>query len=347
VGYDIEELRTMTPLDIKPEFTPEQFENQLQPLRSGEQDVVVFETVHKRKNGSFYNVEVHLQLMREETPPVFVAIIQDITERKRMHNLIMQTEKMMSVGGLAAGMAHELNNPLAGMLQGIQNIQRRLSPDKEKNRKLARELGIELAAINSYFEKRGITTFLNGIQESGERAAAIVQHMLQFARKSEEDFRPERLDALVDRAIELAAVDYDLKKRYDFREIEIDRQFDSTLGPVNCIASEIQQVLLNLLRNAAQAIYREGEVTGQPRITVRTYREEGMVCIDVEDNGPGMDEETRKQVFDPFFTTRTVGEGTGLGLSVSYFIITQEHNGQMNVDSQPGMGATFRVCLPG
>ncbi|MES9967323.1 MAG: ATP-binding protein, partial [Sedimenticola sp.] len=83
-----------------------------------------------------------------------------------------------------------------------------------------------------------------------------------------------------------------------------------------------------------------------PCITVRTYRHNEMACIDVEDNGPGMSEEVRNRVFEPFYTTRPVGEGTGLGLSVSYFIVTQEHNGRMSVDSQPGQGATFTLCLP-
>ncbi|WXG53711.1 MAG: HAMP domain-containing sensor histidine kinase [Candidatus Sedimenticola sp. (ex Thyasira tokunagai)] len=243
-------------------------------------------------------------------------------------------------------MAHELNNPLGGMLQGIQNIQRRLSPDLEKNRVVAQELGLDLEKICSYLDQREIEKFMQGIRESGERAAEIVQNMLQFARKAESGLRPERLDLLVDRALELAAVDYDLKKKYDFREIEIIRQYDTTLAPVRCIASEIQQVLLNLLRNAAQALYKGEGKTEHPRITVRTYSQKGMACIKVEDNGPGMDEETRNHVFDPFFTTRPVGEGTGLGLSVSYFIVTQEHNGRMSVDSQPGLGAAFMVCLP-
>ncbi|WP_153041612.1 PAS domain-containing protein [Solemya velesiana gill symbiont] len=141
LGFSMEELRSLTPLDIKPEFTPESFEEAISPLRLGDKEIIVFETVHQRKDGSLYNVEVHLQLMFEETPPVFVAIIQDTTERKRMQSMMVQTEKMMSVGALAAGMAHELNNSLGGILQGIQNVQRRIKPDLEKNQEIARELG--------------------------------------------------------------------------------------------------------------------------------------------------------------------------------------------------------------
>jgi signal transduction histidine kinase len=115
---------------------------------------------------------------------------------------------------------------------------------------------------------------------------------------------------------------------------------------VLCIASEIQQVLLNLLRNAAQALQRQTERSGPPRITVRTRRHAEGVHIEVQDNGPGMDEAVRVRVFEPFFTTRPVGEGTGLGLSVSYFIIKDEHGGEMSAASRPGEGATFTITLP-
>jgi len=346
LGYSMKELRALTPIDIKPEFTLKSFENHLIPLRHGEKDILVFETVHQRKDHTIYNVEVHLQLMSEETPPVFVAIIQDSTERKRMQELLMQTEKMMSVGGLAAGMAHELNNPLAGILQGIQNIERRLSPDLEKNNKAAQELGLDLSKVYSYFERRGIGDFLKGIRNSGERAAGIVENMFQFARKDELKLQPEQLNQLVEQALDLATVEYELKKKYDFHTIEIIREYDPTLPAVNCIASEIQQVLLNLLRNAVQAIYVRDQIEGSPHIKLRILRRDAMACIEVEDNGSGMDEVTRNHVFDPFFTTRQVGEGTGLGLSVSYFIVTQEHSGRMSVDSQLGKGTIFTICLP-
>ncbi|MEJ1488307.1 MAG: PAS domain S-box protein [Candidatus Sedimenticola sp. (ex Thyasira tokunagai)] len=346
LGYSMEELHNLTPLDLKPEFTQKSFEEHIGPLRRSEKEIVVFETVHKRKDGSLYNVEIHLQLMREETPPVFVAIIQDTTERKRMQSMMVQTEKMMSVGGLAAGMAHELNNPLAGILQGLQNIQRRLSPELEKNQEIAQELGVDLKKVYSYIDQRGIKDFFRGISESGERAAVIVNNMLQFARKAESKLHPENLDQLVDQALELAAVDYDLKKKYDFRGIEIVREYDSALPQVDCIASEIQQVLLNIFRNAAQALFTGVGETEPPRIILRIQRINEMACIEIKDNGHGMGEEIRSHVFDPFFTTRPVGEGTGLGLSVSYFIVTEEHNGRMSVHSKPGHGTTFTVCLP-
>ena len=104
-------------------------------------------------------------------------------------------------------------------------------------------------------------------------------------------------------------------------------------------------MLLNLIKNAAQAM-AEGDTPPPHRITLRTRREGEYGCIEVQDNGPGMDEETQRRVFEPFFTTKAVGAGPGLGLSVSYFIVTEQHKGVMEVDSTPGEGACFRLCLP-
>ncbi|MEJ1298101.1 MAG: PAS domain-containing protein [Candidatus Sedimenticola sp. (ex Thyasira tokunagai)] len=275
-----------------------------------------------------------------------VLRIDDVTERVRMESTMVQTEKMMSVGGLAAGMAHELNNPLGGVLQGLQNVQRRFSPELDKNLELARELGLDLERMQKYMEGRQIRHFLDGISEAAGRAGDIVNNMLQFSRKAEMVMQSEEIVPLIERTLELASVDYDLKKKYDFRNIVIERDYDPDAPPVSCIASEIQQVLLNLLRNAAQAISLQEDRTDQARIVLRTALREEMVLIEVEDNGPGMDESTCRRVFEPFFTTRPPGQGTGLGLSVSYFIVNDEHNGRLSVRSIPGKGTIFSILLP-
>jgi signal transduction histidine kinase len=170
--------------------------------------------------------------------------------------------------------------------------------------------------------------------------------MLHFSRPSDARMAPTALDALLDKTVALAAHDYDLRKKHDFREIEIVRDFEANLPSVACVATEIGQVVLNLLRNASQAFGPDRAKASAPRITLRLRRESHHLRIEVEDNGPGMDEETRKRVFEPFFTTKDVGVGTGLGLSVSYFIITSHHQGTMTVDSAPGQGARFTMRLP-
>jgi len=281
-----------------------------------------------------------------ETMEGAVIRVDDVTARVRMEDTMVQTEKMLSVGGLAAGMAHEINNPLSGILQSTQNIVRRLDPRLEKNSAIAARCGTDLENIRAYLEERGITRFLEGIRQSGERASTTVSDMLHFSRPSDSRMAPASIAELVDKTVALAAHDYDLRKKYDFREIEIRRDFEDGLPPVPCVATEIGQVILNLLRNASQAFGPTQPPVEAPCITLRLRRETHFLRIEVEDNGPGMDEKTRKRVFEPFFTTKDVGVGTGLGLSVSYFIVTSHHRGTMAVDSTPGQGARFTLRLP-
>lgn len=272
-----------------------------------------------------------------------VIRLDDVTARVRFEEMMIQSEKMMSVGGLAAGMAHEINNPLGVILQGIQNTFRRLSPDLETNNVVADKCGAELETVRRYLKTRGIFRFLNGIQEAGVRASRIVSNMLNFSRTGE--FRMVRADInkLVDNSVDLADNDYDLRNRFNFRKIKITREYSPNLPLVPCDITEIEQVVLNLLKNSAQALMETGN---QPEIFLRTKWDNTHALIEIEDNGPGMDGETCKRIFEPFYTTKGVGMGTGLGLSVSYFIITNNHKGEMSVDSEPGKGAKFTIRLP-
>jgi PAS domain S-box-containing protein len=276
-----------------------------------------------------------------------VIRLDDVTSRVRMEEVMVQTEKMMSVGGLAAGMAHEINNPLGGILQNIQNIIRRLSPSLPGNAAVAQSLDLDLNQVAEYLEQRKVLHFLSRIKESGERAAKIVDNMLTFSRNSERKKKIVDLRDVINKTIELAAHDYDLKKKYDFRNIQIVRYFADNVPRVMCVPTEIEQVLLNLLRNAAQAM-AEGKRGGtQSRIVLQLLQEGSWTVLSVEDNGPGMDEGTRKRIFEPFFTTKGVGVGTGLGLSVAYFIVTNNHQGSMTVHSAPKHGTKFIIRLPG
>lgn len=274
-----------------------------------------------------------------------VIRVDDVTNRVRIEQMMVQTEKMLSVGGLAAGMAHEINNPLSAVLQGCQNILRRLASDLPANRAAAAELQVDLDKVRAYLEKRGILRFLQGIQDAGARAAGIVADMLAFSRRSKAEMTPTRVDDMLDTVIRLAASDYDLKKKYDFRQIEIIRDYDPNLGAIVCGHTEIEQVLLNLVRNAAQAMV-DSDSPPPHRIILRTRRQGEDAVIQVEDTGPGMEEEVRRRVFEPFYTTKAAGVGTGLGLSVSYFIITEQHQGSISVASAPGQGACFTIRLP-
>ncbi len=275
-----------------------------------------------------------------------VIRVDDVTDRVRIEEMMVQSEKMMSVGGLAAGMAHEINNPLAGILQNLQVMQNRITHNTERNLSAAEAAGTSLAAIQAYMEDRGLLKMMDSVTEAGRRAAKIVDNMLSCSRKEESHFELNNLAELLERSLELASNDYNLKKRFDFRHIRIDRDFDPTLGPIPCESSQIQQVILNLVSNSAQAMIDHPDPSQEPLITLRLKKEAAMVLIEVEDNGPGMDEEMRKRAFEPFFTTKEVGHGTGLGLSVSYFIITENHGGTMRLVSSPGKGACFSIRIP-
>jgi len=280
-----------------------------------------------------------------------VIRIDDVTDQVRIEEMMIQSEKMLSVGGLAAGMAHEINNPLAGILQNIQVLRNRISTTIPRNDIVARECGISMESIELYMTKRGIFEMVEAIIQSGRRAAKIVDNMLSFSRKGASRFTPCLLSELLDKTVELASNDYDLKKKYDFRRIIIRREYEENLAPVWCESSKIQQVLFNLLKNGAEAM--TDKVVGltnhpdyQPQFTFRLKTDGDMQRLEVEDNGLGMDETIRKRIFEPFFTTKDVGLGTGLGLSVSYFIITENHGGTLNVESEPGKGTAFIIRLP-
>ncbi|TFY89370.1 HAMP domain-containing protein [Pseudomonas kairouanensis] len=275
-----------------------------------------------------------------------VIRIDDITQRLSLEEMMVQSEKMLSVGGLAAGMAHEINNPLGAILHNVQNIRRRLSPELPKNLEHAEQAGIELDMVNRYLQSREVPQLLDGIQQAGARAAKIVTHMLSFSRRSNRQMAPCDLPALIDQAVEIAGNDFDLAIGFDFKGQAITRQFDPRLGPVPGTANELEQVLLNLLKNAAQAIHLRGDDSEPGRIVLRTRLNPPWAEIQVEDNGIGMSENVRKRTFEPFFTTKEIGQGTGLGLSVSYFIITNNHKGQMEVHSTLGQGTCFTLRLP-
>ncbi len=275
-----------------------------------------------------------------------VVRIDDVTEKVRLDETIIQTEKMMSVGGLAAGMAHEINNPLGGIIQGVQNIERRLDPDLMANKTAASEIGLNMELLIEYASKREIGRLLEGIKQSGIRASVIVRNMLQFSRQRLAEHSLSRTEEMLERSLDLASSDYDLKKKYDFRHIDIVRHYDPGVGEIECAESEIEQVILNLLKNAAQAMHEQENPAIKPQLILRTYQEGDMAVMEIEDNGPGMDENITRRIFEPFFTTKPAGEGTGLGLSVSYFIITQNHRGKMLVESSPGRGAIFTIKLP-
>ncbi|WP_415713532.1 ATP-binding protein [Maridesulfovibrio sp.] len=343
-GLSYEQVQGTLLLDVFPQLKVVLglIQDSVEKLELREKNKIPFNT---DGNVQYKNIKIY-PLLGSEDGRGAVVLIDDVTMKSRLEDMMIQTEKMMSVGGLAAGMAHEINNPLGAVLSGVQGTERRLSPSLRKNVEVAAELGLDLNKVHQYMDKRGILGYLRGISDAGRRAAAIVRNMLEFSRKSESSRTQVQVRGILEKALSLAENDYDLKKKYDFKVIEIQRDYEQGLPPVSITETEIEQVFLNLFKNAAQAMSGKEYGEERPTVTLRTRRDGDFVRIEVEDNGPGMDEDVRKRVFEPFYTTKRVGLGTGLGLSVSYFIITRNHEGEFLVESENGKGSKFIIRLP-
>jgi PAS domain S-box-containing protein len=277
-----------------------------------------------------------------------VIHIENVTEIVLMEESLIQNEKMLSVGGLAAGMAHEINNPLAGILQTISVMSKRLSGGENirANIRAAEQAETTLESLDRYMELRDIPKMITAIRDSGQRIAKIVKNMLSFARKSEGRYSLQSLEEIMDRSIELAVSDYNLLQKYDFRKIRIEKNYDSLIPPIPCNFTKIQQVILNILQNGAQAMFSVQTTDPCFIISIVLDQSKNMVFLSIKDNGPGMTEEVRKRILEPFFTTKTEEKGTGLGLSISYFIITENHKGTLTLETEPEKGTKFIIGLP-
>jgi len=343
-GYSEDDFLSMNPLDLLTEDSKKLF---LARLGTDENISDNVEYNILKKNGQELCVILSSDFIYDNGILKGARVVaHDITERKKIEDMMIQTEKMMSVGGLAAGMAHEINNPLAGMMQNAQVIHNRLSRDFPANEKVATELGSSMAVIKRFMEKRGILKQLDSIHQAGGHAAKIIENMLSFARKSNSIKTEHHLNELIDKTLNLSQNDYNLKKKYDFKQIEISKEYSPDIPAVLCEGSKIQQVIFNLIKNASEAMASENLGNKKSKLILRVYKKQKMACIEIEDNGPGMDHSARKRIFEPFFTTKNVDQGTGLGLSVSYFIIVDDHGGKIEVESVVGKGTKFIIKLP-
>ena len=263
-GFSREEVLGKTTLELGLYQTPAVRERLYEFMHAGE-SIRDYEFTAYRKTGEEIVCLLSCQVISLNGNATVFAIIRDLREMKRMQQFMIQTEKMQSLGGLAAGMAHEINNPLGIIVQAAQNIVRRLDPSSGPNIEEARRHGLDLHSVAGFLEERNIFRYLQGIREAGERAAAIVADMLSFSRRSERTFSSNDISAIVSKSLDLAGKDFDLKKHYDFRRLNIVKEYDADLPLVPCVSTEIEQVLLNLVRNAAQAMARAG--TQNPTLT--------------------------------------------------------------------------------
>lgn len=269
---------------------------------------------------------------------------------KENQSQLLQSEKLATIGQLAAGIAHEINNPVGFLLSNLNTLDNyvtdllalldRYSELQEQAHDSGGEMiNKQIQVIEAQKESMGLTFVREDLQnlvseskEGAERVRKIVRDLRDFSHLD----RKERMPADINVGIEatLNIVWNSLKYKAD-----VEKDYGE-LPEVDCFPMELNQVFMNLLTNAAQAIEEKGT------IRIRTFLEAGLACVEVSDDGVGMPPEVQARVFDPFFTTKAVGEGTGLGLSMSYNIITVRHKGQLTVDSKPGKGTTFTVRIP-
>lgn len=272
------------------------------------------EIVNRRRDGTAYSEEQTITPVRDERRKIthFIAIKQDITERKWLQAQLTQSEKLAAMGTLVAGVAHELNNPLSVVIGHAAILRGTADPRvAERAQKMS---------------------------DAAERCARIVKNFLALARQRPPEPGPVRLNQVVRDAVELLA--YPL--RVDNVEVRLD--LDDRLPALWADAHQLHQVVVNLVSNAHHAV-REASPPRRITLTTRSAAGGVRVLLEVADTGPGISREAQSRLFEPFFTTKPPGEGTGLGLAIGKGII-EGHGGSIQVLSEPGHGATFRVELP-
>jgi len=244
-------------------------------------------------------------------PGSAVLVFEDQTDRRRLQEQLIQSEKMSAIGQLIAGIAHDLNNPLASVV-GFSDF-------------------LAEAGVPASLEEP-----LQVIRQEAERAATIVKNLLSFARSQEGERARQPIQQLLDSTLVL------LRNQLMAHKVEATLDVEPGLPEVEVNANQIKQVFVNLINNACQAIASDAP---SGRIWITARRVQDLIAVSVTDSGPGIPEDVAARVFEPFFTTKPEGEGTGLGLSICQGIL-KEHGGRITLESRPGSGATFTVELP-
>ncbi|HEU0075055.1 MAG TPA: ATP-binding protein [Dehalococcoidia bacterium] len=253
----------------------------------------------------------HIAVTASQAAGQGLVLLRDNTDERLLHERLLQSEKMASVGQLVSGVAHELNNPLTGVMGFSQLL-------------LARDL------------EEGVRSQIQTIYDEAERAAKIVQNLLSFARRRRPTKEMADVNALVQRVLELRSYDFAV------RNLSLDMTLDTRMQRCWVDQDQIQQVLFNVIKNAEQAMI---DANGGGKLTVVTEGSPSGTRISIADDGPGIPADIQRRIFDPFFTTKDAGEGTGLGLTICYGII-DEHGGRIWTENRPEGGSVFHIDLP-
>ena len=284
-----------------------------------------------------------LQKEQETTNQLLKEKEKLLTDLNKAQVSLVQSEKMISLGQLTAGIAHEINNPVNFITSYITALQLNFNDIEKildkitsvKNSDNKEKALLELIEMSNELEsdqlRAEVSQLINGINRGAERTRKIVNSLRTFSRNTTEHFHPADINEGIESTLALMTGNLP-------DDITIEKNYGN-LEPVVCQISRLNQVFLNIINNAVQAIEGEGI------ISIETAQENGEVKIAIKDNGPGMDDAVKQRIFEPFFTTKEVGKGTGLGLSISYGIVEQ-HAGRIEVESETGKGTAFEIWLP-
>jgi two-component system NtrC family sensor kinase len=309
------------------------------------------ELTGRRKDGEEFPLELSLGELEWEGEVQYIGSIRDQAERQRMRAMLVQSEKLASIGLLSAGVAHEINNPLAYVGNNLAVLERdfkgvlaMMECYEKAHPKLEEVAPEQLRKIEELSEdldwpyvRANLERMLNRTRDGVQRVANIVQNLRGLARTSPPKLEAVLIPELIAPALEM------IQGRIRRRGVEVVQDHQNPRR-VMCVAPQISQVMLNLLVNAIQAVETSGRDEGG-RIEIKTRPVGDYYAIEIADDGCGIEPEAIPKLFDPFFTTKPVGEGTGLGLSISHGIVTG-HGGKIEVESTPGVGTRFRVLLP-
>ena len=319
LGYTYEELLTMSVMDIQ-EFLPDIESWREHVAKVCKARSLVVEGVHRRKDGTVFPVEVSIKYVTHEKIDYITAFARDITEHKKDAEKAFRENQLASIGELAAGVAHEINNPINGIINYAQILENRSEP-------LSREWDI-----------------CSRIIKEGDRIAYIVSSLLSFAREGSEEKEATNICDILCNTLDL--INMPLRKD----NISVNVTMPSNTGLVYARPEQIRQVFLNIISNARYALNKAYPVSHENKILDISYEEKNvsgnsLIQIVFHDRGSGIPQTMLKKVMNPFFTTKPGPDGTGLGLSISHSIIT-EHGGEMHIESEEGEFTKVIVELP-
>jgi len=316
----------------------------------------MLEVTARRKDGSEFPVELSISAMKINDQYNALGIIRDISERKILEAQLLQAQKLESIGQLAAGIAHEINTPIQYVGYNAQFFKEQfehLDPLFDQHQELLQaaragkvpdDLLIRaesaLEALDLPFIREEIPPALDQTIEGVEHVSKIVRAMKEFSHPGTDDKAQIDLNQAIESTVVVA--------RNEWKYVaEVTTELDPDLPLVPCLPADLNQVILNMIVNAAHAI---GEVVDQGSekgtISISTRRQNGWAEIRIKDTGTGIAEKHRSRIFDPFFTTKEVGKGTGQGLAISHSIIADKHSGTLNFETETGKGTTFVIRLP-